>query len=126
VRIVTIHKIGWFLAVALTATCIYAETGPSTALDALVGEVSENNPELKFYEAEIAAAQGGRKAAGEWANPGISGSLGQKRTWNEENELTGRGRAGELSVTQQFEWPGRIGLRKAIADRDIARAKLGL
>jgi outer membrane protein, heavy metal efflux system len=30
-----------------------------------------------------------------------------------------------VSVVQPFEWPGRIGLRKAIANRDIELAKLG-
>ena len=120
------NKIGWFLAATLMATQVYADTGSPTVLDALVREVSENNPELKFYEAEIDAAQGGRKAAGEWANPEVSGSLGQKRVWNKDGEFTGNGRAGEISVTQQFEWPGRIELRKAIADRDIELAKLGL
>ena len=125
-RIVTVNRMGWFLAAVLMATRVYAETGSPTALDALVREVSENNPELKFYEAEIVAAQGGRKAAGEWANPELSGSLGQKRAWNKENKLTSKGRAGEFSVTQQFEWPGRIGLRRAIADRDIELAQLGL
>ena len=34
-------------------------------LDALVAETVARNPELKFYEAEIAAAKGGRVAAGE-------------------------------------------------------------
>ena len=34
--------------------------------------------------------------------------------------------AGELSVTQLFEWPGRIELRKAMADRDIELAELRL
>ncbi len=125
-RTLIVNTMGWLLAAALMVTQVYADAGSPTALDAVVREVLENNPELKLYEAEIAAAQGGRKTAGLWANPEISGSIGQKRAWNEENELTGKGRAGELSVTQQFEWPGRIGLRKAIADRDIELATLGL
>ncbi len=125
-RKLIVHTMGWLLVAAFMVTQVYADAGSPTALDAVVREVLENNPELRLYEAEIAAAQGGRKTAGLWANPEISGSIGQKRAWNEENELTGKGRAGELSVTQQFEWPGRIGLRKAIADRDIELATLGL
>ena len=109
----------------LMTTCVYAEAG-STTLDSMVSEVLENNPELKFYEAEIAVAKGSRKTAGLWANPDVSGSIGQKRVWNEDDELTGKGETGDLSVTQTFEWPGRIGLRNAIADRDIELAKLGL
>ena len=119
-------KTGWFLAAALMATQVCAEEGSPRALDALAREVFEKNPELKLYEAEITAAKGGRKTAGQWTNPEVGGFIGQKRVWNEENELTGRGRAGELSVTQQFEWPGRIELRKAIADRDIELAELSL
>ena len=125
-RTLIFNKVGWFLTAALMATPVHAESDSPTAFDALVREVSENNPELKFYETEIAAAKGGRKTAGQWANPEVGGFIGQKRVWNEENELTGRGRAGELSVTQQFEWPGRIELRKAIADRDIELAELSL
>lgn len=95
-------------------------------LDALVSEVLENNPELNFFKAEIDAAKGLRRTAGTWANPEISGALGQKKVWNEERELTGKGKAGEISITQTFEWPGRMGLRRAIADRDIHLAELGL
>ena len=48
-------------------------------LDGLVAQALAENPELKFYEAEIAAAKGERKAAGAWANPEIAGELGRKR-----------------------------------------------
>ena len=40
------------------------------ALDALVAETVARNPELKFYEAEIAAARGGRTTAG-WRKRGM-------------------------------------------------------
>ena len=50
-----------------------------TPLDTLVAETVANNPELNFYEAEIAAAKGGRMAAGEWANPELSGEFGNKQ-----------------------------------------------
>jgi len=120
-----IYKMRWFLVVVLMTTNVYADTS-STTLDSLVNEVLEKNPELKFYEAQIASTKGSRKTAGLWANPEVSGSIGQKRVWNEAKELTGKGEASELSVTQTFEWPGRIGLRKAIADRDIELAELGL
>lgn len=98
----------------------------SVSVDALITEVLQKNPELNFYQAEIDAAKGFRTTAGSWANPELGGSLGQKRVWSDEGELTGKGRAGELSITQQFEWPGRIGLRKAITDRDVELAKVGL
>jgi cobalt-zinc-cadmium efflux system outer membrane protein len=108
-----------------TTPYVHADTNPVT-LDALVSEVIAKNPELKFFEAQIDSAKGSRKTAGLWANPEISGSIGQKRVWNEEGELTDKGKAGDLSVSQTFEWPGRIALRQAIADRDIELAELGL
>lgn len=105
------------------------ETSPVTSqskqsFQALIEEVLENNPELKFYEAEINAAKGLRKTAGLWNNPEISGAVGQKRASSDSD--VNKGVASEIVVTQAFEWPGRIRLRKAIADRDIQVAELSL
>jgi cobalt-zinc-cadmium efflux system outer membrane protein len=93
------------------------------SLDDLVNEALEKNPELRFYEAEIAAAKGGRKTAGLLANPELSGGVGQKRI--SSGGVSAEGMAWSVSVVQPFEWPGRIGLRKAIANRDIELAQLG-
>ena len=95
----------------------------SLTLDALVTEALEKNPELKFYEAEILAAKAGRKTAGTFANPEVSGGVGQKRVTG--SGLSAEGVAWSASIVQPFEWPGRIGLRKAIANRDIELATLG-
>ncbi len=92
-------------------------------LDALVRQALAENPELKFYEAEIAAAKGERKAAGAWANPEIAGELGRKRV---RGDVSAEGTAWAVSVQQTFEWPGRISLRKAIADRQVQLADAGL
>ena len=92
-------------------------------LDELVSEALAKNPELKFYEAEIAAAKAGRKTAGLLANPELSGSVGQKSARG--GGLSAEGVAWSVSVVQPFEWPGRLGLRKAIANRDIELAELG-
>jgi cobalt-zinc-cadmium efflux system outer membrane protein len=99
-----------------------AETN-AVALDALVAEALEKNPELRYYQAEIAAAKGGRKTAGLWLSPEVSGSVGQKRVTG--GGMSAEGTAWSVSVAQPFEWPGRIGLRKAIANRDIELAELG-
>jgi len=96
----------------------------AVSLDALVTETLERNPELKFYQAEIAAAKAGRKTAGLLANPEVSGGVGQKTLRGPG--LNAEGIAWSVSVAQPFEWPGRIGLRKAIANRDIELAELGL
>lgn len=95
----------------------------SLSIDALMAEALEKNPERKFYEAEIAAAKAGRKSAGVWANPEVSGDVGQKRV--SSGGVSEEGLAWSVSVLQPFEWPGRLGLRKAIANRDIELAELG-
>lgn len=96
---------------------------PSLSLDRLVAEALEKNPELKFYEAELAAAKAGRKTAGRLADPEASAGIGQKRVTG--SGVSDEGIAWSVSVMQPFEWPGRIGLRKSIANRDIELAELG-
>ncbi len=108
---------------AATTSALCQETNTSMSLDALVAEALAKNPELKFYEAEIAAAKAGRKTAGALANPEAGASLGQKRT--SSPGLSDEGVAWSVSVLQPFEWPGRLGLRKSIANRDIELAQLG-
>jgi len=93
------------------------------ALDALVQEALARNPELNLYRAEISAAKAGRRMAGIWRNPELTGSVGQKRVTG--GDVAGEGAAWSVSVMQPFEWPGRSGLRKAIANRDIELAELG-
>jgi len=100
-----------------------ASAAVATTLDALVTEALEKNLELKFYTAEIAAAKAGRKTAGQLGNPEVSGGVGQKRV--SSPGLSDEGIAWSVSVVQPLEWPGRIGLRKAIANRDIELAQLG-
>jgi cobalt-zinc-cadmium efflux system outer membrane protein len=120
------------LAVILPTLVAWAQESTTTTnappvashtLDALVAEALEKNPELKFYEAEIAAAKAGRKTAGLFANPELSGGVGQKRVTG--GGLSAEGVAWSVSLVQPFEWPGRIGLRKAIANHDIELAQLG-
>ena len=119
------------IAVALIAPVVRAQDStsanaasvPARTLDALVAEALEQNPELKFYEAEIIAARAGRKTAGLPANPELSGGVGHKTVRGDG--LSAEGVAWSVSVVQPFEWPGRIGLRKAIANHDIELARLG-
>ena len=91
-----------------------------------VAEVLRRNPEVKFYEAEIAAAKGERRAAGALANPELNGDVGHKRARDAAGTLAGEGVAWSVGLSQTFEWPGRLGLRKAIANRQIGLAELGL
>ena len=99
---------------------------PTVPLTALVDEIAANNPELKFYEAEIAAAKSVAHTSSLLADPELSLDLGRKRVRDASGGLAGEGTAWSVSVTQTFEWPGRLGLRKAIANRQVELAELGL
>lgn len=120
----------WMLLAALpgAALSILAADAPAAgqegvSLETLVAEALERNPELKFYEAEIAAARAGRRSASLPANPELGGSVGQKTVRG--GGVSDEGVAWSVSVMQPFEWPGRIGLRKAIANHDLDLAQLG-
>ena len=102
------------------------ETSPVVAPAALVQEILSKNPELAFYQAEIDAAKAVRRASVAFSDPELSLDLGRKRVREVGGALAGDGAAWAVSVTQTFEWPGRIPLRKAIANRDVAIAELGL
>jgi cobalt-zinc-cadmium efflux system outer membrane protein len=115
------------LMVMLARLCCSAEreetNAPPMKLETLVADTLANNPELSFYKAEIATAEGQRRTAGAWQNPEIAGTAGSKRATG--GGVSGEGLAWSVSVKQTFEWPGRIGLRKAIANGQIRLAELG-
>lgn len=113
------------IAVGVRAQAPAAET-PPVPLPALVAEIAAQNPELKFYEAEIAAAKASSRTAGALNDPEIALDLGRTRVKDATGVLAGSGAAWSVSVTQTFEWPGRLALRKAIANRSIEIAELGL
>lgn len=115
------------LAIALAA---HAEQPPSPVaaepVESIVAGVLAKNPELAFYEAEIEAARAGHRLASTREGPEIALGIGRKRVTDAAGALAGEGTAWSVSVSQTFEWPGRVALRKAIADRDVALAELGL
>ncbi len=125
-RFVPTVKPRLLLLIALSAGALHASSSTSVSLEALVANVVANNPELKFYEAEIDAAKAGRRSAGAPADPELSIDAGRKRVRDSVGVIAGEGTAWSVSVTQTFEWPGRLGLRKAIANRQIELAELGL
>jgi len=115
----------------LTATLAAAlpSLAPATEAvtpDLVVTEIVTHNPELAFYEAEIAAARAGVRSAGAPADPELSLGLGRKRVTDSAGVLAGEGTAWSVSISQSFDWPGRLALRKAIANHDVALAELGL
>ncbi len=110
---------------SLLVTAAQAEpVAVPVTIDGLVTQALAANPELKFYKAEIAVAKAGRKTAGKFSNPELDLELGHKRTSG--GDAKAEGIAYSVTLAQPIEWPGRLGLRKAIADRDIALAELGL
>ncbi len=127
-RFSTIHRFLIPLGLALASPSARA-AGDAQAvptLEALVAEISAKNPEVRFYEAELDAAKAGRRSAGAWRDPEVGVQGGRKRVRDATGVLSGEGNAWSVSVTQTFEWPGRLALRKSIANREIALAELGL
>jgi cobalt-zinc-cadmium efflux system outer membrane protein len=111
-------------SVLMLSVCAGSPSGAEAAssVNELVAEALQTNPELKFYEAEIAAAKGGSKLARLRAAPELSAEIGQKSV---DGDANAEGLAWSASLVQPFEWPGRIGLRKAIANHDVELANLG-
>jgi outer membrane protein, heavy metal efflux system len=94
--------------------------------DALVKRALEQNPELNFYTAGIAAAKGAVRTAGTVRNPDLSTQAGYKNSRENSGGARGDGATWSVSFTQTLEYPGRIALRKAIANHDVDLAELHL
>lgn len=116
------------LVVATAAPTLLAEKeqAPSPSIDALVALALENNSELKASEAEVASAKGQRTQTGFFQNPEVSVEIGGREVRDSENILQGNGTTFGVSILQKFEFPGKGTLRKAIANKNIEIAELGL
>jgi outer membrane protein, heavy metal efflux system len=112
------------LAPALAGDSVRATTDMTP--EALVRQALAQNPELNFYTAEIAAAKGSLKTAGTIRNPEVNTDAGYKNTRDKSGNTLGDGATWSISVQQAFEYPGRIALRKAIAQHDVDLAALHL
>jgi cobalt-zinc-cadmium efflux system outer membrane protein len=108
-------------AILLVCASSSAET-PQT----LVNQALQRNPELNFFQAEIAAAKGGVRTAGTLRNPELSTEFGYKNSRENSGGASGDGAIVALSFSQTLEYPGRIALRKAIANHDLVLAGLHL
>jgi outer membrane protein, heavy metal efflux system len=123
--------VGWVVCSAhLPVDGAVVETtnsAPSQSIESIVREVLKNHPELEYYRAEIQAARAGRKTAGQWKNPELTAEVGSKRAWDRAGgDVLGDGTAWAVSIAQVVEFPGRTGLRKAIANQQVELAELGL
>ena len=112
----------------LTATTliIAAKHARAETAEALVNHALSRNPELKFYVAEIAAAKGTVRTAVARRNPELNTQVGYKHSRDNSSGATGDGATWAISLSQTFEYPGRIALRKAIANHDVNLAELHL
>jgi outer membrane protein, heavy metal efflux system len=108
-------------AILLVCASSSAET-PQT----LVNQALQRNPELNFFQAEIAAAKGGVRTAGTLRNPELSTEIGYKNSRENSGGASSDGAIVALSFSQALEYPGRIALRKAIANHDLVLAGLHL
>jgi outer membrane protein, heavy metal efflux system len=108
-------------AILLVCASVLAETP-----DVLVKQALQRNPELKFFVAEIATAKGTVRTARTVRNPEVSTELGYKNSRESTGGASGDGAILALSCSQTFEYPGRIALRKAIANHDLVLAELHL
>ena len=95
------------------------------SVNSLVLKALATHPELRYYEAQIDVARGGKTKAGEIKNPELMVGLGNWHYRDINNGVIGDGPTWAVQLTQTFEWPGRISLRKAIAQKDIELAQLG-
>jgi cobalt-zinc-cadmium efflux system outer membrane protein len=59
-------------------------------------------------------------------NPELTVGGGYKGMHGGAGQLLGEGAAWSVSLAQPIEWPGRLSLRKAIAEKQITLAELGL
>jgi cobalt-zinc-cadmium efflux system outer membrane protein len=114
------------ISFAIALAPIACSGADTNSLDRLVAEALARNPEIRVYTAEIAAARGERRTAGEWQNPELSTEAGAKIVRDYHGDTLGDGIMWTLGATQTFEYPGRVTLRKAIATHQVALAELGL
>lgn len=123
-------RLGLPLALLLAPPALLAQepspSASSLSVDALIEQIVAQHPERQWYEAEIEAARAGQRGSSAWANPELSVDYGRKRVRGPGGNLADEGDTWAVAITQTFEWPGRLSLRKALADQDVELARLGL
>ncbi|MDD2942371.1 MAG: TolC family protein [bacterium] len=119
----------WILPIAIivvTGAKSQAESRkPTLSLNAIVQTVADKNPELQYYNAEISKADGAVLNAQKLQNPEFAIDFGRKES-SASGIHQGQGLIWEVSYAQTFEYPGRIELREAIAQKHVTIAELQL
>lgn len=111
------------ILIGFTVVTLYAG---GTTPDALVAHALRQNPELIFYVAEINAAKGAVRTAGAIRNPEVNTQAGYKHSRDNSTDAKGDGVTFSVSLSQTFEYPGRVALREAIANHEVDLAGLHL
>ena len=93
---------------------------------ALVREAVVSNPERQAYVSALAAERETASVASSHEDPVLSFEVGRKRLRDAGGAFLDEGQVWTASLSQTFEWPERIRLRRALADRQVEAAKLGL
>src|SRR5258708_8512280 len=106
---IRVERFGLLLVFAVNLAASAAAEPRSIA--SLVEEAYQKNPEVHFYEQEIAAARGDRRTAGTWPNPDLSGQIGGKSYNSLAAKYLGTGPLSAVSMTQTLQITGRSSLR---------------
>src|SRR6202047_759560 len=96
---IRVERCGLLLAFAVSLT---ASAADPRSIASLVEEAYQKNPELHFYEQEIAVARGDRRTADTWPNPDLSGQIGGKSYNSLGGKYLGTGPVWSVSLTQTF------------------------
>ncbi len=115
------------LAIIMGAALSTAPVSAQESPESLVAEALQNNPEIQFYQLEMSAVRASTRNDGALPDPVVSGSVGRIASRNPgPNQPLFEGMTWSVGVMQNFEWPGRRNLRKAIADGQVELAETGL
>ena len=114
------------LAFILQAEISAAKPLDTTSIDELVATGLAQNAELQSYEAAVAEVKGQRRQANYFKNPNLAFGIGVREVRDNQNVIQGTGTTLNAALLQTFQFPGKGTLKKAIANKNIEIAELGL
>jgi outer membrane protein, heavy metal efflux system len=115
-----------FILIFSSAIAFVWPTTHAETVEQLTAEALRNNSELRVFDQGIAAARASVRTARTVRNPELNTQAGYKNSRDNSGGASGEGPAGFVSLSQTFEYPGRIALRTAIANHDVDLAELHL
>ena len=92
-------------------------------LEQLIALALKRNPEMRIFEAEVAAARGGVITANTWDNPELS--AGHRITHETENSRV-EALHGQLGLQQTILFPGKRTLQRAVAQKNVEGRQVAL